>query len=899
MSKNDILNNPTVAAIETADVFQPLARRAMFWRPDYLEPSAWMEHLPFAFWLMEAHQPKVFVELGTHHGTSYFSFCQAVERLGLETKCYAIDTWKGDEHAGLFDEKIFLKVKEHNETKYSAFSRLVRSTFDEALPHFSDGSIDLLHIDGLHTLEAVTHDFESWLPKLSQRAVVIMHDSNVRERNFGVFRLFEKLQEQYPSFEFVHGHGLGVLGIGVSQTSPLQGLYAANQHEIPKRSVQDIFARLGRACADTFEVAEQKKRATKISDELSRKKKEAEETKSALEKVKTDLTARVKDLAETRTKLQSQVEKNAIERGQLEERSSLFQGLYAELKEDFSRAKATADSQMIEQRKRDIEIARLKEQSHALEKQVQELNRELSAREDRLTILVGDLENQQKLVDEKNVLLRRDNEHVLLIKEKDRQIALLVQDEKLKDDQIRSLQDDLKNRENQLRDFKLERQKSTQIISDLNNALSVTKSECETLSSQVTDLTEQLADSRKALDEQLLEFKRAESVLRDELLTTRSNASLASIRLEEEVQRLQLERSDLLNGITQLKGDVQKRFNEIEVLTRMLRQSEELAKARQLEIQGLLNADAVLRQDNERLAVTVRETQERSVTLEAMLASANETITTIESASEREKARAEQQAEGRLKAEVAAVQKRYDAKLDTQKADCERVKLENHTLQAEAKALQENVAQRFMELATLTEILETTSETLKNEKENSSRLGDKLSSAEEKIMRQHDEMEQLSRTYSQMTNGLEAQLAKQNAEFQIMARQLAEKTLSKVEDGIGKKPGVPFLGRVGKMSTGKQERKLMQRVRLLKMCELFNEKWYLERYPDVKKSGIDPVEHYLCYGAAEMRDPGPFFNTQAYVSANADVADSGINPLIHYLHHGSKEGRIIESAKNA
>ena len=75
----------------------------------------------------------------------------------------------------------------------------MRSTFDDALKHFSDGSIDLLHIDGRHFYDDVKHDYESWRPKLSQRAIVVFHDINVRERDFGVFRLWEELRDKYPA----------------------------------------------------------------------------------------------------------------------------------------------------------------------------------------------------------------------------------------------------------------------------------------------------------------------------------------------------------------------------------------------------------------------------------------------------------------------------------------------------------------------------------------------------------------------------------------------------------------------------------------------------------------------------------------------------------------------------
>ena len=73
-----------------------LDKESFFWIPDYLDISAWIEHIPFAFWIVEVLKPKTVVELGVHNGVSYFSFCQAVKTLNADTACYGIDTWKGD-----------------------------------------------------------------------------------------------------------------------------------------------------------------------------------------------------------------------------------------------------------------------------------------------------------------------------------------------------------------------------------------------------------------------------------------------------------------------------------------------------------------------------------------------------------------------------------------------------------------------------------------------------------------------------------------------------------------------------------------------------------------------------------------------------------------------------------
>lgn len=173
--------------------------------------TPWIGHVVFADMLIRAYHPQCFVELGSHTGVSFFAFCEAVKQSWFETTCYAVDTWKGDEQAGFYEEEIYVKFSEHTEKYYSNFAKMLRMKFDDAIRYFNDESIDILHIDGLHTYEAVKHDFYTWLPKVKPGGIILFHDVSEQGNNFGVYKLWHEIAEKSQEVcVFPHSHGLAV-----------------------------------------------------------------------------------------------------------------------------------------------------------------------------------------------------------------------------------------------------------------------------------------------------------------------------------------------------------------------------------------------------------------------------------------------------------------------------------------------------------------------------------------------------------------------------------------------------------------------------------------------------------------------------------------------------------------
>lgn len=180
--------------------------------PKYLSKvKSWHHNLHFAYDLISELNPEIFVELGTHLGDSYFTFCQSRKENNLVTNCFAVDHWMGDDHSGKYDEHVFETVNVYNTQKYPSFSFLKRKSFEEALSDFDYNSIGLLHIDGHHAYESIKNDFSAWFPKVKNNGIILIHDTLEREKGFGVYKFWDEIKLNYPSFNLNFSHGLGVL----------------------------------------------------------------------------------------------------------------------------------------------------------------------------------------------------------------------------------------------------------------------------------------------------------------------------------------------------------------------------------------------------------------------------------------------------------------------------------------------------------------------------------------------------------------------------------------------------------------------------------------------------------------------------------------------------------------
>lgn len=166
-------------------------------------PTAWHGHGEFAIRLVEHINPKVTVDLGVDFGFSTFCFAYA-----NKGEVYGIDWFQGDEHAGHRNtfESVDTLYSELKHTFSIPDITFIKGRFEEVAKSWSK-KIDILHIDGLHTYEAVKSDYETWSAFCHQESVILFHDVEFYSQTVGSF--FNKLE----GFKVVRNGsaGLGIL----------------------------------------------------------------------------------------------------------------------------------------------------------------------------------------------------------------------------------------------------------------------------------------------------------------------------------------------------------------------------------------------------------------------------------------------------------------------------------------------------------------------------------------------------------------------------------------------------------------------------------------------------------------------------------------------------------------
>ncbi len=817
-------------------------KRPIFWRPSYIAQSAWLEHIPFAFWLVDTLRPRKIVELGTHYGSSYFSFCQAITKLDLETQCYAVDTWGGDEHAGQYGEEVYRQVSEHNQQHYSDFSTLVRSTFDQALEHFPQGSIDLLHIDGLHTLEAVRHDFESWLPKLSDRAVVIMHDTNVRERGFGVFQLLDELKQQYPHFEFAHGHGLGVIGVGSEQSSEMMSLYDLSGNASATRQVQEVFSRLGKACGYSWENGEIKRQMVALQ-------------------------------ANQQAEAQDVMEQQALERGRLAEKITAQHHAIKEL-----------ESKLAQHADQTAELGLQKQQVNAL---TAELAKSTQHASELQTILnVCEQQRDESLASQQNLetlLAETREQFVQTAAERD----LIAQEKQSLFEQQTEAQEQLSALQQLLHEQALHLNEETQRAAQLTLALN-----------KNNVLLTEYSDQLNALQQQIDELNSA-------LSTAHQQQDELSQTLATESRHWQQQKQTLTEAHAQLQAQCDALTIDLAASHSKLEQyesAEQIWQTREQELVSILDARAnEVTHLSQTLAESAQKIDKQNIELEQtrdQLAALLQRHHAEQAESQQQLSQLNQSLSERF-TEIATLTQWLEEREQT--STNERKKLtEEH--QQQLDALDQKLNKQVIEITVLTQKLEEREKAL-------------AKAAEEYLLHQqtwHIEQAKLENCATELVKqneALEANIGERFRELAIMTRhteqltrelQQKELQLQKAKDRaqnlkqtVSWKLTAPVraLGRTFKESPTATPSVSMSNAERIAASGLFDELWYLHRYPEVADSGLSAIEHFIQIGANKGYSPSALFDTRWYLQTYADVAQGAINPLLHYILHGKAEQR--------
>ncbi len=184
-------------------------------KPKWLVHSHLMEHLPFIAWLTKLLVPNVVVELGM--GCDGNSFClinQIISENKFKTKTIA--TIHNPER------DVYKNLLSYLKSNYPNSAVCFQDNNKNLLKDILDSSVDLLLISDIRSAEIASELLHQWLPKLSDKSVILVGNTNWHSPECDMFKFWSELRLNGTTFHFLRSHGLGVLLFGKNQPKILQ-----------------------------------------------------------------------------------------------------------------------------------------------------------------------------------------------------------------------------------------------------------------------------------------------------------------------------------------------------------------------------------------------------------------------------------------------------------------------------------------------------------------------------------------------------------------------------------------------------------------------------------------------------------------------------------------------------
>lgn len=163
--------------------------------------SGWTHHIHFSQWLVNKLNPDIIVDLGVDYG--YSTFCFASPKIG---KVYGIDCFSGDSQSGF--KNTYDYVNHKKEELGLDNIKFVKGYFGIIAKKWNK-PIDILHIDGFHSYDAVKNNYNTWSKFVKDDGVILLHGTCVTKPGYEVYKFFNEID--LPKTNFTFSYGLGVI----------------------------------------------------------------------------------------------------------------------------------------------------------------------------------------------------------------------------------------------------------------------------------------------------------------------------------------------------------------------------------------------------------------------------------------------------------------------------------------------------------------------------------------------------------------------------------------------------------------------------------------------------------------------------------------------------------------